>query len=104
MLRAHVAGSIWPDASEERAAGNLRSGLWQIQRSLDGLVEASSSQVGLADDVTVDLRQPIECAHGLLNGGSSSDFLPTPEGLSHPTFCRTSMTSGSSSNANAFGS
>src|SRR5947209_6788802 len=30
--RALVAGTLWPDVSEERAAGSLRSAVWRLQK------------------------------------------------------------------------
>src|ERR1700761_8574457 len=29
--RRHAAASLWPDANDERAAGNLRSALWRLR-------------------------------------------------------------------------
>jgi hypothetical protein len=29
--RRHAAGSLWPDGSEDRASGNLRSALWRLR-------------------------------------------------------------------------
>lgn len=60
LLRAHVAGSLWPDASEERAHASLRSALWRLRRPGRALVEAQAGRVALAPDVEVDVRELVE--------------------------------------------
>ena len=34
LLRPYVAGTLWPDTSETRAHGSLRSALWRLHRFL----------------------------------------------------------------------
>ena len=55
-LRAFVAGTLWPETSEERALANLRSTLWRVQTRARGLLEVSSGCLRLAPGVRVDLR------------------------------------------------
>jgi DNA-binding SARP family transcriptional activator len=43
--RAFVAGTLWPDTVDERAAGNLRSALWRLRRLCSGLLETSATHV-----------------------------------------------------------
>ena len=33
LLRVFVAGALWPDTVDERAAASLRSALWRLHRS-----------------------------------------------------------------------
>jgi DNA-binding SARP family transcriptional activator len=54
--RRSTAGVLWPTVAEGRAAGNLRSALWRLQRVECALVRVEPSAVGLRDDVRVDLR------------------------------------------------
>lgn len=35
LARSRLTGLLWPDLSEERAAGNLRRALWDLRRNLD---------------------------------------------------------------------
>jgi DNA-binding SARP family transcriptional activator len=67
LLRPYVAGTLWTDASESRAAGSLRSSLWLLHCLSDRLVIASSTHVGLAPDVDVDLRRAYEFADSMLS-------------------------------------
>jgi DNA-binding SARP family transcriptional activator len=55
--RRVVAGVLWPDVEDGRAAGNLRSALWRLQQVGCPLVTAEQSWLGLADDVEVDLTR-----------------------------------------------
>jgi DNA-binding SARP family transcriptional activator len=56
LLRPYVAGTLWPDTSEERAHGSLRSALWRVQRLCPGLIEPAGAQLGLGPAVEVDLH------------------------------------------------
>jgi DNA-binding SARP family transcriptional activator len=63
MPRTHVAGSLWPDASD--AAGCLRSALWRTKVAGD-VVEASKRDLRLHADVVVDLHAGIRLARSLI--------------------------------------
>lgn len=67
LLRGFVAGSLWPDSPEDRAAANLRSTLWRIQRVEPRLINASDRQLRLARDVVVDLREVEAFARAVLH-------------------------------------
>ncbi len=56
--RAVAAGTLWPESSERRAQGSLRTCLWKVRVAAPGLVRADSGVLQLAD-AAVD-------AHGLL--------------------------------------
>src|SRR3981081_902331 len=52
MPRSQVAGTLWPEVSEERARGNLRSVLWRMS-GVQALTQGRSL-LSLRDDVEVD--------------------------------------------------
>ncbi len=54
--RRSAAGVLWPTVSDGRAAGNLRSALWRLQRVGCPLVQVEHSALCLEDSVRVDLR------------------------------------------------
>jgi DNA-binding SARP family transcriptional activator len=56
VLRDYVAGTLWLDVSDDRAAGNLRSALWRVQRHAPGLVRSDGRLLRLDGTVRVDLR------------------------------------------------
>jgi DNA-binding SARP family transcriptional activator len=73
LLRVHVAGALWLDASEERSYANLRSALWRLRRPACAIVEATSTHVGLSREVVVDVRTLVAAARRLLDGIDAPD-------------------------------
>lgn len=71
LLRPYAAGTLWLDWPEARAAGNLRSALWRIQRNAPELVSADSHMLRLGRYVRVDLREAEMQARAELAGRSS---------------------------------
>ena len=71
VLRSYVAGMLWLDWPETRAAGNLRSALWRIQWHAPALVAADPHMLRLAPCVRVDLREAESLARSELAGRSS---------------------------------
>jgi DNA-binding SARP family transcriptional activator len=67
VRRAAVAGTLWPDASEDHAYVNLRQALARLQRRARRALAASKLELGLAEGVTVDLRQARVLARRLLD-------------------------------------
>ena len=56
LLRSHVAGTLWPDAPDARALGNLRSTLWRVRTLPGPLVITGGGELALAQGVAVDMR------------------------------------------------
>ena len=54
--RRWAAGVLWPDGSDERAAGNLRSSIWRLRGAGFDVIEADRTCLKLADDVAVDVE------------------------------------------------
>jgi DNA-binding SARP family transcriptional activator len=66
LLRQSVAGTLWPETSESRAAANLRSALWRLNQLELIVVQASGMSLQLSAGVRVDLRDRTEQAQSLL--------------------------------------
>lgn len=64
--RVWAAGTLWPDATTERANANLRSALWRLQRCCS-VVEASFYDVAIAPEVEVDIMVVAETVRRLLD-------------------------------------
>ena len=73
LLRLYVAGTLWLDSSEERAAASLRSSLWRLNQPGLRVVDGANGRIGLAPGVAVDLRDSTALAHGLLDGDVGDD-------------------------------
>jgi DNA-binding SARP family transcriptional activator len=75
MQRQAVAGTLWPDATDSQGSSSLRSALTRLRGRARGSLTATVRDLGLSEDVKVDLWEARELAHHLLDptGASSSD-------------------------------
>src|SRR4029450_11532107 len=69
VRRAAVAGSLWPDASEDHACANLRQTLARVQRTARTALVASKLELGLAEGVRIDVRDARALARRLVDPG-----------------------------------
>lgn len=69
VSRIAVAATLWPDVSEDHAYASLRSAISRLTGSARGAIRVSLHELGLADDVDVDLRSSQALAHRLLASG-----------------------------------
>jgi DNA-binding SARP family transcriptional activator len=77
LTRNCVAGALWPDIAPPRANACLRSSLWRIQR-LDGVViEATSRELQLSQNVLVDVRTAETRARRLVQTMAACDDILT---------------------------
>jgi DNA-binding SARP family transcriptional activator len=80
--RVRVAGLLWPETSDRRAAANLRSSLWRLPDPPGvSLVECLGPSIALAPQVEVDVRRAEqvgwECVHdtaSIVDPGDASLF------------------------------
>jgi SARP family transcriptional regulator, regulator of embCAB operon len=70
LMRTSVAGTLWPDASEDHAYSSLRSALGRLSRMTRNAVVVNALDLSLADGVTVDIRESRALAHRLLEPGT----------------------------------
>jgi DNA-binding SARP family transcriptional activator len=73
--RRIIAAALWPDVDEVRAAGNLRTALWRVNRTGMPLVEACKSSLRLGERVQVDVRLLGEWAARVISGAARHDDL-----------------------------
>jgi DNA-binding SARP family transcriptional activator len=66
--RIYVAGHLWADASEERAAASLRTALWRVGRRGSGLVRCDGQSLSLDPAVEVDVVTSSRMARDVLDG------------------------------------
>jgi DNA-binding SARP family transcriptional activator len=57
LHRAYIAGTLWPDTTDDRAGASLRSSLWRLRRRRQPLVEASATHLRLGEGVWVDVHE-----------------------------------------------
>jgi DNA-binding SARP family transcriptional activator len=77
--RTSVAGSLWPDVTEQHAQGSLRSTLWRLHQIAPGLVACSGGSLALARGVDVDVRELDSWAHRIADSGVDIADVRVPE-------------------------
>ena len=73
ITRVAMAGTMWPDADDERAGISLRSALSRLDPATHDAVLSASAGLSLATTVGVDFRNAQALAHRLLNSGTPVD-------------------------------
>lgn len=53
--RAHIASELWPESSQKRAAANLRSALWHLNKRCPTLIAQERHRLALVHTVESDL-------------------------------------------------
>jgi DNA-binding SARP family transcriptional activator len=74
--RTQIAGMLWPEVTDTRALGCLRTALWRLERLLespgqpaDQVVVSDGGDIRLGTSVRVDVDDLISMARGLEDGG-----------------------------------
>jgi DNA-binding SARP family transcriptional activator len=70
VARTALAGTLWPEASEEHAHASLRSALSRLSDIDRSVVRITLQELALADGVFVDIRDARLLAHRILNPGT----------------------------------
>jgi len=65
--RTYVARTLWPEAATARANANLRSSLWRASRTEHRVIDASTHEMALAGNITVDIHVAVARAYSLLD-------------------------------------
>ena len=70
MSRIAVAGTLWPDVPDAQSRASLRSAICRLDDTARRTIDVTLHDLGLADDVDVDLRSSQALAHRLLGSGA----------------------------------
>lgn len=65
--RGQVAGTLWPDAIDRRAAASLRSELWRLRTAIPEAVDVDPRALRLGDSLHVDFHVSKRLALHLIN-------------------------------------
>ncbi|MET7479571.1 BTAD domain-containing putative transcriptional regulator [Streptomyces sp. NPDC005648] len=79
--RSVVAGTLWPDVTEEHAQGSLRTTLWRLRRTPHPAIGSDGDILRLADGVHVDVDDFTGAALRLAGPAHETDGTPPPLGL-----------------------
>jgi DNA-binding SARP family transcriptional activator len=77
--RTTLAGCLWVDSTEERAAANMRTALWRARRIDGDLVSVRGSYVQIGSEVRVDLHEMMNAARHLAEPGGGGQTEATPD-------------------------
>ncbi|WP_308013388.1 AfsR/SARP family transcriptional regulator [Streptomyces beigongshangae] len=72
-----MAGTLWPNVTTPRANANLRSSLWRAARTGHPIIDASSHELAISKDISVDLHKAVAHAHRLLDNSRPCDDILT---------------------------
>src|SRR5216684_3277015 len=67
LSRAYIAGNLWTDVPDDRAAGNLRSALWRLKHLGLDLVGSARDCLSLSSSVVVDIREAERLAQRVMD-------------------------------------
>lgn len=67
VTRLQVAGTLWPETSDERAAASLRTALWRLRLFGTPLLEVDGARLRLAAGLRVDVWAMVSAAGRLLD-------------------------------------
>lgn len=82
LERRNVAGALWPVGDDERAAGNLRSALWRLNKVGIDLIEADKHCLSLRRGVAIDVALVNAWASRLIGGTPTQrDLNMVPESI-----------------------
>jgi DNA-binding SARP family transcriptional activator len=70
--RSRLAGLLWPEMVEQRALASLRTGIWRVNQTAPGLIEAAHGIVQLGLVPAVDVDELITASRAVL-GGAHAD-------------------------------
>jgi len=71
VTRQQVAGTFWPESTDERAASNLRSALSRLDGPVRRAVKVTAVDLGVAEGVVVDVRHSGALARRLIDRHAS---------------------------------
>jgi SARP family transcriptional regulator, regulator of embCAB operon len=67
-----VAGTLWPESSDDRAGASLRSAISRLEGATRGAVRVTAHDLRLDDGVAVDVHRSEDLAHRLIDPESLS--------------------------------
>lgn len=80
--RRYIASALWPVGDDERAAGNLRSALWRLNRARIDVLTADKRSLQLRREVVIDLKLISDWAGRLIHGTATpKDLQVMPAGM-----------------------
>lgn len=81
--RREIAELLWPEVTSARAAANLRSVLWRLQKCSLGVIDCTATDLRLCTHVQVDWEEAVALARKLVNPSASISDAELGAALEH---------------------
>ncbi|MFG3141652.1 BTAD domain-containing putative transcriptional regulator [Streptomyces sp. NPDC048211] len=75
VCRTVLAGTLWPEATEEHARGSLRTALWKLPCTEPALIRRCGEALVISPALRVDVDELTSTALGVLKGREPSDHV-----------------------------
>jgi DNA-binding SARP family transcriptional activator len=72
LARDHIAGVLWPDTSQSRAAASLRRALSVVRHYAPGLMHGHAHRLALVSGTSVDVRAQRYLIEAITSGGRTA--------------------------------
>jgi DNA-binding SARP family transcriptional activator len=79
--RNQLAGTLWPDSSDDHAMSSLRAAVWNTRRAAGDVLLAQQHTLALATHLTVDVTQLVGLATGVASAPGDHDSAQVVETL-----------------------
>lgn len=79
--RGQLAGTLWPESSEDRALSSLRAAVWNTRRAAGDVLLAQQHTLALSGHLTVDVNQLLGFASGVTAAPGEHDSTAVVEAL-----------------------
>lgn len=79
--RHQLAGTLWPDSSDDHAMSSLRAAVWNTRRAAGDVLLAQQDTLDLAGHLTVDVTQLVSLASGVAAAPGEHDSAQVVETL-----------------------
>ncbi|MFN2544692.1 MAG: BTAD domain-containing putative transcriptional regulator [Actinomycetota bacterium] len=76
LARSHIAGVLWGETTDSRAAASMRTALWRLKQPGLSVIESSNGTIGLREEVSIDLWEVREMARRALSRPESVALEP----------------------------
>ncbi|MFK0019849.1 BTAD domain-containing putative transcriptional regulator [Streptomyces sp. NPDC090798] len=81
VSRTVLAGTLWPEVTEDHARGSLRTTLWKLPRGRQPLIRCCGDSLVTADTLDIDVHVFTETALSVVQGCGPPPTTRLPQGL-----------------------
>jgi DNA-binding SARP family transcriptional activator len=72
LTRQQVAGTLWPESTDEKAGASLRSAVSRLDGPARGAMQVTARDLGLSEGLVVDVHRSVSLARRLIDKDATS--------------------------------